>query len=359
VTRGEPPATNGGPGTTASAEGPSAPRMPVPGTIQTVAGRIDPGDLGVAFPHEHLWCNQAMCTSDGRWRRAHPHGMMILDEFDLIAGELREVYALGGRAVAEATVAGWGRDVARLRDLSRASGVHIVAMGGYYVEPCQPAWARETEDVDLLAEALVREATVGADGTDIRIGLLKSAIGRPVIEGAEERGARAVARAHLRTGLPITTHTSGNIRFEIEGGNIGPALLDLFESEGVDPRSVIVGHTDENADIRVLDALCRRGAFVQFDVIGKQHWMLDATRVSLALQLFERGLGGHLLVASDRARKTELRHYGGPGYGYVLGTFVPMLRTAGLDDAAIHQVLVENPARALQVRRPSFGGAAG
>ena len=76
----------------------------------------------------------------------------------------------------------------------------------------------------------------------------------------EERCARAVARAHLRTGLPITTQTSGNIRFEIRGGNIGFRHLDLFESEGVDPGRVIVGHTDENADLRALVALCQRGA---------------------------------------------------------------------------------------------------
>ena len=321
--------------------------------IQTVTGPIRLEDLGITFPHEHIWCNQALCSSDARWRRPHPHSMMILDEPETILAELRSLHEVGGRAVAEATVAGWGRDVGRLRELSLASGIKIVAMGGYYVEACQPAWARETEDVDALADALVREATLGADGTDVKIGLLKTGIGRPVIEGAEERGARAVARAHLRTGLPITTHTSGNIRFEIEGGNIGPALLDLFESEGVDPRSVIVGHTDENADIRVLESMCRRGAFVQFDVIGKEHWMLDATRVSLAVQLFERGLGGHLLLASDRARKTELRHYGGPGYSNVLETFVPMLRAAGLDDASIRQVLIDNPARALQVRRLS------
>ena len=56
--------------------------------------------------------------------------------------------------------------------------------------------------------------------------------------------AIAVARAQLATGAAITTYTSGSSRFEIPGGNIGPSLLDVFESEGVDPRRVVVGHTD-------------------------------------------------------------------------------------------------------------------
>ena len=141
-----------------------------------------------------------------------------------------------------------------------------------------------------------------------------------------------MARAQLWTDLTITTHTSGNIRFEIEGGNIGIQHLDLFEAEGVDPSCVIIGHTDENADVRFLEALCRRGAWVQFDAIGKQHWMLDEPRAELAANPIQRGFGRQLLLGSDRARKTKL------------------LRAAGLDDAAIRMLLVENPARALQVR---------
>lgn len=317
--------------------------------IQTVRGPIPPDQLGVTQTHEHLWCNQALCRTGERWRPANPKALMILDELDVATDELREVKALGGSAIVEATVGGWGRDVAKLRELSEATDLHIIACGGYYIEACHPVWARDL-DIDQLAEVLVREATEGADGTDIKIGILKSAIGRPVIEGEEERCARAVARAQLKTGLTITTHTSGNIRFEIEGGNIGWQHLDLFEAEGVDPSRVIVGHTDENADIRFLEALCRRGAYVQFDVIGKSHWMLDETRAELAANLIQRGFGRQLLLGSDRARKTELLKYGGSGYRHLLLTFVPMLRAAGLDDDALRMVLEENPARALQVR---------
>jgi phosphotriesterase-related protein len=317
--------------------------------VQTVLGPVSPDQLGITQTHEHLWCNQAMCRMGDRWRPTDPRSLMILDEMDAAVEELSDVYSLGGRTIVEVTVAGWGRDVAKLREMSERTGVHIVATGGYYVEACMPEWVPE-RTIDQLAEALVREATAGADGTDIRIGVLKSAVSRPEIDGQEERCARAVARAQLATGLPITTHTSGNVRFEIAHGNAGPGLLDIFESEGVDPSRVICGHVDENADIRVIADICRRGAYVQFDVIGKQHWMLDATRVSLVRQMFDRGLGGHLLISSDRARKTELKRYGGPGYGHTLRNFVPMLTTAGLAGSDVRQILVENPARVLAVK---------
>jgi phosphotriesterase-related protein len=250
--------------------------------------------------------------------------------------------------VIEMTVAGWGRDVAKLADIARRANVHVVATSGYYVENCLPAFVA-TSDIGALEAALLREVTEGADGSTIRTGLLKASVSRPVIEGAEERCARAVARVQRRTGLAITTHTSGSIRFQIAGGNAGTLLLDLFDSEGVDPSRVIIGHCDENADVRQLSALMKRGAYVQFDVIGKSHWLLDETRVDLILALLERGHGDRLLVSSDRNRFSELTASGGPGYGHVLRAFVPRMKERGVDEASLQRILVTNPARIFSI----------
>jgi phosphotriesterase-related protein len=133
----------------------------------------------------------------------------------------------------------------------------------------------------------------------------------------------------------------------VPGGNLGMQHLDLFEGEGVDPSRVIIGHTDENVDIRNLVAMAKRGAYLQFDVIGKLHWMLDETRVELLCQLVDRGYGDRLLLSSDRCREIELKARGGPGYDHVLRDFVPRLRAAGFDEQLINRILVENPARVL------------
>ncbi len=125
--------------------------------------------------------------------------------------------------------------------------------------------------------------------------------------------------------------------------------LDLFEAEGVDPARVIIGHTDENADIRQLTALAERGAMVQFDVIGKTHWLLDETRVELLARLADKGYADRLLLGSDRNRVSELHVTGGAGYDYVLRHFVPRLRQAGFDESLIQKILVENPSRILAV----------
>lgn len=320
------------------------------GWIQTVTGPIRPGSLGVTYMHEHLLCDQRLCRDDGL-RRPGDGGLMVLDDLEDAAREMRELRRLGADAVVEVTMDGWGRDLPGLRAIAERTGITVVASSGFYVEACHPAFAAD-RSVDDLAEGLAREILEGAPGSGIRTGLLKAAVSRPMVEGPEAVCARAVARAHRRTGAAITTHTSGSARFEIPGGNIGWQLLDLFEAEGVDPRRVIVGHVDENADVRHLDALCRRGAFVQFDVIGKSHWMLDETRADLIAALADRGHLGHVLLSTDRNRAVELTRGGGVGYGHLLTRFVPMLRSAGLDEPAIRRMLVDNPRAVLPLSPP-------
>lgn len=312
--------------------------------IRTVRGDIWPEEMGVTATHEHLYCDQRLCRADLDFPGTY--AKMVLQDKDLVVSELADFYAAGGRAIAEMTASGWGRDVAALKEISERSDVHVIGISGFYVEDCLPEYVDEASIEDLV-EIIVREVNEGADGTEIRTGLLKSGVGRPVIEGREAKCARAVARAQMATGLAITTHTSASSRFEVPGGNLGMQHLDLFEKEGVDPSRVIIGHTDENVDIRNLVAMAERGAYLQFDVIGKLHWMLDETRVELLSQLVDKGYGDRLLLSSDRCREMELKTRGGPGYDHVLREFVPRLRDAGFDESLINLILVENPARIL------------
>ncbi len=274
---------------------------------------------------------------------------MILDDMALAIRELTELKALGAGAMVEVTMQAWGRDVAGLRRISEATGIRIIATSGFYIEQCHPEGVA-TQSIEELSQDIIEELTNGVGTTGIRTGLIKASVSRPVLEGPEEKCTRAVARAQKATGAAITTHTSASARFEIAGGNAGLLFLDLFESEGVDARRVIVGHTDENADIRNLETLCRRGAYVQFDVIGKHHWMLDETRADLAAELVARGFADHLLLSTDRNRKFELRSGGGVGYAHLLTHFVPMLRDRGLAETVIQKILVDNPSRALMIQ---------
>ena len=318
--------------------------------IQTVTGDIDPGALGVCMTHEHVICDERLAP---RSHLTPGEGMeksyMVLDDEERAIEELKRYYDLGGRALVEVTSTGWGRDVEKLAAISGATGVRMVAMAGFYIEPCLPLEVDEWS-IERLTEWLVREVTEGIDDTGIKAGVYKSGIWRCRIEGPELKGLRAVARATLQTGVAITTHTTGSRRYEVTGGNMGWEHLRVLLEEGVDGDRLIVGHADERPDINFLNELADMGCYIQFDTVGKDRWMRDETRADLIKELIARGHGGRMLLATDRCRKKELyEELGGLGYVHLLASFVDTMKEAGIPDPDIDRILVENPATCLAV----------
>ena len=136
---------------------------------------------------------------------------------------------------------------------------------------------------------------------------------------------------------------------EVPGGVAGVQQLEILKSEGVSPSRLIVGHVDERPDVDVLSALAAEGCFVQFDVIGKEHFLLDQTRAELVHALIQRGYADNLLLSQDTSRKRWLRSGGHSGYCYIFEDFLPRLRALGVSDLDIHKMTVANPARALNI----------
>ena len=160
---------------------------------------------------------------------------------------------------------------------------------------------------------------------------------------ADERKVfRAVAKVHLRTGLPIFTHMPH------EGcKKCGMLQLELFESVGVNPRLVCIGHLsdirdDPKAETQI--AIAKRGAFVGFDTVGHTTGALARgdEMARMALSIIEAGYEDHLLLSADGTSQQERKANGGPGYAKVLTIFVPKLRAAGVKEATIHKILVDN-----------------
>lgn len=314
--------------------------------IQTVLGPIEPNGLGVCLPHEHVWCDQRLAPRPhllGTTRSTATY--MRLNDYERMVSELIAYREAGGRAIVEVTCDGWGRDLDILARLSEASSVHIIATAGYYIEPCIPLYVSEWS-IDRLADHITREIEVGVGENQRRCGVVKSAIHRARVEGLEAKVLKAVAIAQKRTGVAITTHTTGSRRQEIPGGTIGVQQLALLKAEGVDSTRLIVGHVDERPDIDVLASLADEGCFIQFDVISKEHWLLDQTRAELIHTLIRRGYVKHLLLSHDHNRDYQMRYSGNKGYCYIFESFLPRLRELGVTEAQIETIMVHNPARA-------------
>jgi len=322
------------------------------GVIQTVLGPIAPDELGPTQTHEHVICDQREAPRSRLDMNTVEvdKTYMILDDYQRQVKEVRDYYAQGGRGLVEVTTSGWGRDVEQLARVSQDTGVHIVACGGFYIEPCLPTEVDEWS-IEEITKWLVREITEGVGDTGIRVGLLKSGIYRSRIEGPELKGLRAVARASVKTGAAITTHTTGSRRYEIPGGNMGRQHLRILKEEGVSPDRLIVGHIDERPDVNFLSDLAAEGCYIQFDTIGKPRWMRDETRVALMRELIRRGHLDRILMSTDRCRKAELyKEMGGLGYTHIFESFVGTMRRGGMAQGEIDTILTDNPARALTMR---------
>jgi predicted metal-dependent phosphotriesterase family hydrolase len=308
--------------------------------VQTVLGPIEPTELGWTLPHEHTAI--ALWHIPTRWdywelRRDEP----------VIVEELAAFREAGGGAVVDVTLDGVGRDPAWLAGLARTTGLHLVMGSGWYRGAHYPAEALiDRRSVDSLADEIVRDATLGVAETGIRCGIIgEIGTDKPWLSAQEERVHRAAARAARRTGLAITTHAVQS--------TVGLDQLTVFEAEGADLSRVVIGHADSNPSLDYHLAIVERGATVEFDFLGMSFTPLErhgeGRVIDILRELLARGHVERILLSQDVCHDSQLRRYGGNGYTYLADTFLPRLRTAGVSEAEIRTIIVDNPRRLLTI----------
>lgn len=299
-------------------------------SVMTVLGPVPAQELGITLPHEHLFSSLfPEMRRDG-----------VLNDYDLTQAELEPFVRAGGRTIVDCTTVELQRQPKLLRQLATDTGLNIIMGTGHYRDPYLDRLWFDRHDAGAIGELMVQEVVSGVEG-GIRAGIIGE-IGCHLdhISAAEERSFRAAAYAHLATGLTISTHAVT--------WPVGTIQLDLLESCGVDPGRVIVGHCDTVPTPGYRLGLASRGAYVQFDTIrgGSLAHQLEARRRGI-LELADAGHLDRVLLSQDVCAVSMLAVNGGGGYSYLLDTFVPELRKAGLDEAAIRSLLVDNPRRAL------------
>jgi phosphotriesterase-related protein len=306
--------------------------------VITVSGPIPPESVGFALPHEHT--KVSLWHIPGRF----DYWELAADELT-ISDELRDFRRRGGRTLVDLTVQGIGRDPERLRRLAGRTGVQIVMGCGWYRGPYYPPEALiDRRSVDSLADELVAEFEQGVGETGVRPGIIgEIGTDKPWISALEERVHRAAARAAIRTGMAVTTHGVQSA--------VGEAQLDLFQSEGVDPGRVVIGHADSWPDLDHYLAILDRGANLQFDFLGHRFDPVDEQRepriIELIVELLERDYGAQILLSQDVCHDMQLKVNGGFGYTYLQQHFLPALRTAAVGEGELERIMVENPRRIL------------
>ena len=309
--------------------------FPKGAVIRTLLKDVSPDTLGMKATlfHEHLSFEWARVT--GRQDRPGP-----AKDVNPVLEQLNAAALEGVGCIVDAGTNDVGRDVGFLKQLAMQTSVHIVACGGLYMQRTYPADIA-TRSEEQIAGELVREARAARYGAFGEIGEAPNA----AMSADERKVFRAVGKAHLQTNLPIFTHNAYGT-----GPNVprdaGLRQLDAFESVGVKPQRVAIGHTCclDDPTAGIVKQIAKRGAFVGFDrVTGGL--VPDDKKVTMVLAFLEAGYANNLLLSSDY--NFTARSAARPGYGTTLTVFVPKLRQAGVKEETIRRITIDNPRRFL------------
>lgn len=309
-------------------------------TVNTVLGPINTADMGFTLSHEHVGTNAA------GMRHTYPQFVDRAGLMEQSVAAMRAAYDAGVRTMVEVTTFDLGRDITLIQDVSRQSGIQIIAATGNHLAVPRPFGEVAPE---VIADLFAHEIEEGIEGTGIKPGIIKVASDRGGITPPQEVVLRAAAQAHRRTGLPISTHTWAPDR-------IGEHQVRILDEEGADLNRVYIGHSNDDTDLDYLLGLLRKGVWLGMDRYpggraGTPNW---EQRTRVVQQLMEAGYTHRLMLSHDYsvpkarygAEVQEARRRANPdGYNFISRHVLPRLRELGASEQDIQQLMVDNPRR--------------
>ncbi len=311
--------------------------------INTVTGPVSPEDLGFTMAHEHVLVSSAGIN------HTFPELVERDRTRDKAIVQLTAAKAGGLGTIIDATPMDLGRDVALLREVSKASGVNIVCATGVWFDVPRTFWLMTPEE---MARLFVREIEEGIEGTGARAGVIKVASHIGGVTPQAELVLRAAAITQRETGVPITCHAYAPER-------VGDRQLDVLIDAGVDPGRIYIGHSDDSGDLDYLVGVVERGAWLGLDhlTFGHRDGALTLEqRLANLMALLDAGHQERILFGQDWAVNMpvlgadllrEREEYNPHGYLFAMNVVLPRLREMGVPEPTIEQITVDNPKRFL------------
>ncbi len=311
-------------------------------TVNSVLGPLEVANLGFTLTHEHVY------TASAGILQTYPE---LFGNFDDLTQQtvatLTEARDGGVQTLVELSTLDLGRDVRFFAEMSRRTGVNIIAATGIWRDIPRALWNR---DADQIAGLFVREIEVGIEGTGIKAGVIKVANDREGVTREAEIVLRAAARAAMRSGVRISTHTYAP-------GRVGEQQVAIFESEGLDLNRVYIGHSNDSTDLDYLLGLVKKGVWLGMDrhqtsaPVGP-----DAEgRAQTLAALIKEGVGDRLMVSHDwsvlgvsrTSDPRASRVHNPDGWLYAKRKLFPRLLELGVTPAQVEALNVDNPRRFL------------
>lgn len=313
--------------------------------VRSVLGDIAPDLLGRTYAHEHI------VIDPGYVVQLFPD--LLLPSVENGVKELQDLKAAGVGAVVETMPCDAGRNVLKLAEISRRSGVHLIAPTGLHLPRFYPQghwrfWMSAAE----LADLFTAEVEQGIDALDCagpetrrtphRAGIVKVGSAARGLDAAERAAFEAAAATHRRTGCPILTHVEPGLGFD---------QVELLTARGVPPGKITLSHTDRTLDRDYHRALLRTGVNVEYDRMLRAKPGIDNPTLRLYAEMV-REFPGQVMLGTDGARSSYWRSYGGtPGLDYLLREFSDLARALGVPGELLDRSFLYTPAQAFRFAR--------
>ncbi len=333
------------------------------GIIRSVQGDLISQDMGNIMIHEHIIFDITLpekkkqtkidISMSDRWQidyfsNQEPSNS-LQEDISIAVDELRHFFCDGGSVIVDQSVFGLSRSPDKLLQISKLSGVHIVAAAGSYTEQYLPKKFLEM-DTEALTERFIDEVNSGLDGTSIKAGIIGEIGCSWPITSFEKKAIFAAAYAAHKTGVALSIHPgrSKDACFEI---------IKIIEPTGISPDRVILCHMDRTyPDGDGIEQLLKLGIKVEWDFFGIEqsyYWMgnvelpNDFARLRQINRFADLGYANQILVSHDICTKTRMRSFGGHGYGHILRNGPELFKRLGLDEILLEQLIKINPRETL------------
>jgi phosphotriesterase-related protein len=324
--------------------------------VQTIRGPIDTSELGRVLIHEHVFLMDMEYTFNYR------PDFFEDATIEKAAARLNALKATGIDSIIDLTVLGLGRHMPSMAKLAPLTSLNIIVSTGAYTFDAAPApfqfygpgLLKDVPEEPMVAH-FVKDITQGIAGTPIKANELKCAIDRPGLRPGVERVMRAVAKAHMQTGAPITVHTAPL-------QETGLIVQQVLADEGVNLEDVVIGHCGDTTDIDYLMKVADKGSILGMDRFGVEFTITMEQRVRTIAEMVKRGYVDQLTLShdccswSDFFPRIEDYHAAMPNHNYlhIHNDVIPALRDAGVTQTDLDKMFVDNPRRHFEAAAKRF-----
>ena len=306
--------------------------------IQTVTGPVPLSELGLTLPHEHLVFGMT------GWHLDVVPAPSRAEQLAACEQHARAAVRAGVRTMLEMTTPEMGRDIDLMRQVSRRTGLRIACSTGLYARRPTAYFLRRSQDE--IAELFVHELTEGIGDTGVRAAVIKCAVEAAELSEHERTTLAAAAQASRATGAPVVIH--------VEPG-AALAVARFLAGAGLAGARTVIAHVESTPDPELLDMLAGEfGVYLGFDRFGYELTVSNQARVAAVAALCRRGHASRVLLSHDfvcvllgrdahrwDGMEDRLREW---SFAYLPRAGVAALARAGVSDADLHQMTIDNPA---------------